>query len=66
MKSNSNATDFSDITELAEEEEEKFYKHAVALAQGGQSSTDAEEDYDAGDEEDVKKTASNNMHVIHM
>ena len=32
----SSATDYSDITELAEEEEENFYKHAVALVQENQ------------------------------
>jgi len=31
IQKDSGATDYSDITELAEEEEEKYYKHAVSI-----------------------------------
>ena len=31
IQKDSGATDYSDITELAEEEEEKYYKHAVSM-----------------------------------
>lgn len=31
IQKDSSATDYSDISELAEEEEEKYYKHAVSI-----------------------------------
>lgn len=35
------ATDYSDITELAEEEEEKYYKHAVSIFSQKKSASSA-------------------------
>ncbi|XP_048585830.1 transcription initiation factor TFIID subunit 1 isoform X2 [Nematostella vectensis] len=48
IQKESDAMDYSDISELAEEEETKYYKQAVSYASN--RSADEEDDYDADDE----------------
>ncbi|XP_015772967.1 PREDICTED: transcription initiation factor TFIID subunit 1-like [Acropora digitifera] len=59
IQKDSSATDYSDITELAEEEEEKYYKHAVSLFSQKKGASFAEDDYDADNErEDSSKISA--------
>ncbi|XP_074620092.1 transcription initiation factor TFIID subunit 1-like isoform X2 [Acropora palmata] len=58
IQKDSSATDYSDITELAEEEEEKYYKHAVSLFSQKKGASFAD-DYDADNErEDSSKISA--------
>lgn len=41
IQKDSSATDYSDISELAEEEEEKYYKHAVSIFSQKQNTSTA-------------------------